>query len=254
MDKKSNNKILAGNKMKRQVSLEYNKKSINDNSSGNLSIKSGGFKVSKTKDEKSNNSNKSQAKSLRINKDWTIAEIFRLFPDKIDELSEVMMNYGLHCVGCEVNSYESLEQGCLGHGFDKEVVKELVDSLNKVASKDKNEEAIVTLTDSAKRRLVEILNKKSREVGRKVFLRINCTSGGESDSSCCQTLYSLSFEKEPKEDDSSILMEDSSITAIVKKSDIGRIDGIEVDYFDNGEMKGFRISNNKLISGCGCRT
>ncbi|MBS3074732.1 DUF1858 domain-containing protein [Candidatus Pacearchaeota archaeon] len=230
-----------------QVSLEERKINVNTARAAKLGEADGGL----------NNDHISANKPLKISKDWTIAEIFERFPKHIDELSEIMADYGLHCVGCQVNAYETLEQGCLGHGLDGKVVKNLVNDLNKIISDKKNKTVsnngnLITLTDSAKSRLLEILNNKSREVGRKVFLRINCSGGGESKDSCCQVIYSFGFEKNVMENDAAIPIKNSNINVIVKKEDIDKFNGLEVDYIEDGKVKGFKITNNKLNSGCAC--
>ena len=44
----------------------------------------------------------------------------------------VMLKYGLHCVGCHVNQYETVKQGAMGHGMPEETVQSLIDELNVV--------------------------------------------------------------------------------------------------------------------------
>ena len=39
----------------------------------------------------------------------------------------IMMEYGMHCMGCPFSQMESLEMGCAAHGQD---VNELVEKLN----------------------------------------------------------------------------------------------------------------------------
>ena len=39
----------------------------------------------------------------------------------------IMMEYGMHCMGCPFSQMESLEQGCAAHGTDAD---ELVKRLN----------------------------------------------------------------------------------------------------------------------------
>ena len=66
-----------------------------------------------------------------INKDMLIQEIAAKYPGTM----EIMMDAGLHCVGCHGAMFETLEQGTLGHGMtDKELEKMLKD-LNKIAVK-----------------------------------------------------------------------------------------------------------------------
>jgi hybrid cluster-associated redox disulfide protein len=50
----------------------------------------------------------------KITKDMIIEEAVRLYPQTIP----VFLNYGLHCVGCHVANWESIEQGALTHGIE----------------------------------------------------------------------------------------------------------------------------------------
>ncbi len=43
------------------------------------------------------------------------------------ETFEVFVRFGLHCIGCHVAAFETIEQGALSHGID---VDELVRELN----------------------------------------------------------------------------------------------------------------------------
>ena len=68
---------------------------------------------------------------MSITKDNTIEEIVTNHP----ETMMVFMKHGLHCVGCHVAAFESIEQGALAHGIN---VDELVTDLNKVVSSKKS--------------------------------------------------------------------------------------------------------------------
>ena len=67
-----------------------------------------------------------ETQTQSITKDMTMGEIIEKFPFA----SEVMLSYGLHCVGCHVNPYESLENGALGHGMSDEEVNSMLQELN----------------------------------------------------------------------------------------------------------------------------
>jgi hybrid cluster-associated redox disulfide protein len=41
-----------------------------------------------------------------------------------------MLSYGLHCIGCGMNAFETIEQGCMGHGMGDEEINSLIDELN----------------------------------------------------------------------------------------------------------------------------
>ena len=58
-----------------------------------------------------------------ITRDMSIGQVLEINR----ETAPIMMEYGMHCMGCPFSLMESLEQGCAAHGTD---VEELVDKLN----------------------------------------------------------------------------------------------------------------------------
>ena len=70
-----------------------------------------------------------------IKKEDIIGEVIEKHP----EAGKVMMDFGLHCIGCRVSPYESIENGCKVHGFDDEKIGKMVDEINK-AIEDKPED------------------------------------------------------------------------------------------------------------------
>ncbi len=59
----------------------------------------------------------------QITKDMSIGQVLLVDP----ETAPIMMEYGMHCMGCPFSQMESLAAGCLAHGTDPD---ELVDKLN----------------------------------------------------------------------------------------------------------------------------
>lgn len=64
---------------------------------------------------------------MTITKDTTIEDVVSQYP----ETMMVFMRHGLHCVGCHVSAFESIEDGASAHGIN---VDALVEDLNKVIS------------------------------------------------------------------------------------------------------------------------
>lgn len=58
-----------------------------------------------------------------VTKEMTIKEVL----DIDRTTAPIMMEYGMHCMGCPFSQMESLEMGCTAHGSD---VNELVEKLN----------------------------------------------------------------------------------------------------------------------------
>lgn len=59
-----------------------------------------------------------------IDKDTKIGDLLEMAPEKADILIEA----GMHCLGCPASQAETLEEACMVHGID---VEELVKELNK---------------------------------------------------------------------------------------------------------------------------
>ncbi len=62
----------------------------------------------------------------RVTKETLIGELVAKHPNA----AFVMLQYGLHCVGCHVSAYETIEQGCRGHGVPPDAIDALVEDLN----------------------------------------------------------------------------------------------------------------------------
>lgn len=62
-----------------------------------------------------------------ISREMTFSEILEKHPDA----ANVLFESGLHCIGCHMAMYETLEQGCLAHGMNKKQIDELIKKLNK---------------------------------------------------------------------------------------------------------------------------
>lgn len=63
-----------------------------------------------------------------ISRDMLIGEITSKYPEVIP----ILVDHGLHCMGCHVATWESLEQGAAAHGIN---VDKVLDDLNKKIGK-----------------------------------------------------------------------------------------------------------------------
>lgn len=61
---------------------------------------------------------------MNFNKDTRIGEILEKAPEK----AELLLEVGMHCLGCPASQMETLEEACAVHGID---VNEVVEKLNK---------------------------------------------------------------------------------------------------------------------------
>ena len=70
---------------------------------------------------------------MKITKKMSFAQIIKKYPKAI----ELLIQKGMHCIGCPMAQQETLEQGCEAHGLNpEEIVKELNEKLEKL--KDEN--------------------------------------------------------------------------------------------------------------------
>jgi hybrid cluster-associated redox disulfide protein len=63
-----------------------------------------------------------------ITKDMSFGDILQRFPQTMP----VFGKYGMHCIGCSMSAFETVEQGALAHGIN---VKKFIDDLNAAAGK-----------------------------------------------------------------------------------------------------------------------
>ncbi|MGI6702195.1 MAG: DUF1858 domain-containing protein [Christensenellales bacterium] len=63
----------------------------------------------------------------KITKDTLIGDLLK--EDRKEELAEVLLNSGMHCLGCSIAKHETVEQAASVHGLDAD---ELVNQLNAV--------------------------------------------------------------------------------------------------------------------------
>lgn len=60
---------------------------------------------------------------MKIERNTKIGEIVEKYPEK----AEILLEVGMHCLGCPASQAETLEEACAVHGID---VEEVLDKLN----------------------------------------------------------------------------------------------------------------------------
>ena len=71
---------------------------------------------------------KSKKELVKITKDMNLGEVVYKYP----ETAEVLTDYGLHCVGCFANAFDTIEAGAKIHGMSDDEVEEMIDRVNEV--------------------------------------------------------------------------------------------------------------------------
>ena len=183
----------------------------------------------------------------KISKDTTIGEIVEKYPQVV----ETITNYGVHCVGCHVSPFESLEMGFKGHGLDDNTIADAVKKLNEVIGKssvqEQKEEAEVNIND-VKLNVSEKAAEKIKalmEQENKQGLRISVQPGG-----CSGYKYGMELEDKSTKDD--VIVEKKGIKIFVDKKSMQKLNGSNVDYVDNLQGAGFKIENPGATKTCGC--
>lgn len=63
---------------------------------------------------------------MKITKKTTMSKILEEKP----KAAKLLIDAGMHCVGCPMAMQETLEEGCIAHGMNKKEIDELVKALN----------------------------------------------------------------------------------------------------------------------------
>ncbi len=87
-----------------------------------------------------------------------VHDILALLPHAEPLLAE----YGLHCVGCAGSEFETLEEGCLSHGFTESKLDDLVTDLNELFKKQPERPKTIEVTEAAAIALFDILKKEEQ--------------------------------------------------------------------------------------------
>ena len=65
-------------------------------------------------------------KKVKVSLNTMLGEIASNYPKAV----EILMAHGLHCIGCGVSAFETLEQGAKAHGMDDAEIKKMLKELN----------------------------------------------------------------------------------------------------------------------------
>ncbi len=180
-----------------------------------------------------------------IHADMTIGEVIKRHPQTV----EIMLSYGLHCVGCGANPYETIKDGTLGHGMPEEEMNKLLADLNKAVaaapakkvSTDPSAEPVKLSPKAASKAKELMLQEKKEGYG----LRIGVVTGG-----CSGMSYELDFENTKKPED--LVYDQHGLKVYIAKDVVEHIQGMELDYVENLNEQGFKFNNPNAVNTCGC--
>jgi len=179
----------------------------------------------------------------QIHKEMTIEEILTAYPNKAQRLAQEVTNAGLHCVGCQAATWETLEAGMRGHGMSEETIDDLVMKLNQILE-EKEDLTTITITPRAAKKYLQILAEEEKQGwGIRFYEKMAGCSGFE---------YVLDYSEKAEPDDAIFVSE--GIEVHINQRLVKRLIGSVIDYVDSLQGAGFKISNPNVRSACGCGT
>lgn len=103
-------------------------------------------------------------------------------------------------------------------------------------------EKLVKVSPAASRRLSELLQRQKREHGA---LRVAVVGGG-----CSGLQYKMDLVDGPKNKD--ILVESQQVRVVVDPKTALFVSGSEIDYSDDLQKGGFKVTNPNATAHCSC--
>ena len=174
---------------------------------------------------------KTVEKPVRL--DMTIGTVVEKYPDS----AEVMLGYGLHCVGCAVNPYETIEQGAMGHGMSQETIEQMLSDINLTVTKQPdyplNPEGI-TLSPRAIDTL-KIIAEADGKQGQGLKKKATKTEAGLD--------YFLDLAEKPETGD--LTMKWGGVDMFVDKQSLALMQPSLIDYVKLPEGEGFKVLSLK---------
>jgi len=178
-----------------------------------------------------------QKTTEKITKEMTIGDFVQQYPSVV----EILLDEGVHCVGCGAAYYETIEQGLASHGKTGKEINDCIKRMNEAIPKEDGDDQTVIITDKAANKLKEMLKEKEKGTA----LRISVSEGG-----CSGFQYEFLLDSKVKKDDNAF--EISGVKLIIDKQSLSKIKGSKLDYLDSLTGAGFKISNPNATSTCGC--
>jgi iron-sulfur cluster assembly protein len=189
-----------------------------------------------------------------ISRDTIISTILDINPSQSALITKMLLDFGIHCIGCGASTVETLGMGVLGHGYTEEQLDKLILDLNKLITSEDSDSGSdlkvintqdfkLTLTSNAVVKVKEAM--KSQGKTETATLRVSVLSGG-----CSGYLYDLQFMDEPVKGD--INFKQDGVNVAVDKGSMDKLNNIEIDFIDTLNESGFKFNNPNAEADCGC--
>lgn len=172
-------------------------------------------------------------KKEHVTKSMTVSDIITQYP----QATEIMAEYGLHCFSCSVNELESVEEGCLGHGFSQEDIENLVTDINLMIDEMPPRPQTLTVTESAAIQIGTIAKAEGKE---KEGLSVLADEHGG---------FFMEFRLEPERGDKTFHNEKvPHVKIFASPLTLQRIGGATIDFREDR----FKLDIEEVTSGCAC--
>ncbi len=100
---------------------------------------------------------------------------------------------------------------------------------------------MITLTESATKRVRDMMSKREGGVG----LRVGVVKSG-----CSGYSYALDYADEVASDD--VVIEQGDVKVVVNEDAMPMLEGMELDFVREGLNQSFKFINPNVTSECGC--
>lgn len=172
-----------------------------------------------------------------ITRQMTIGDLVAQYPSVV----EVLLDEGVHCVGCGASYFETIEQGLAGHGKSDEEINDVVKRLNEAIPAELGSSEGLIVTETASNKLKELLKQQKGDFG----LRISVLKGG-----CSGYQYEFAFDDEVNDNDK--VFDVSGVKFVIDNESFSKLKGSKIDYLDSLTGAGFKVSNPNASHTCGC--
>lgn len=130
-----------------------------------------------------------------------------------------------------------------------DIISSLIDVDEEETSPNKEEKheltgEPVTLTERASKQVKAIIEKEGLDDN--LFLRVAVEGGG-----CSGLSYKLGLDYRTEDD---VVFENYGVEVIVASKHLMYLEGIEIDYPDGLDARGFTFDNPNSVENCGCGT
>lgn len=176
-----------------------------------------------------------------VSKDILIGDLVEQYPETVP----VLLEFGIHCVGCHASPYETLEQGMKGHGMSDEDVNSALEKLNAALAEKAPEVPViegakVTFSETGEQMLKQFLVAE-----KKTALRLHVKVGG-----CAGSTYV--FDLVDKGEEGDYVFEQNGAKLFVAQDSMEKVNGSTIEYKHSLTDAGFKVTNPQAQATCGC--